>query len=382
MYPRSILQLIHLWLNSKEILIIYGARQVGKTTLLKMLFENFKDSVILNCELPNVTEILESNDLSAIRALFSGKRIIAFDEAQTLSNIGKLLKLIYDEMPEFKIIATGSSSFELSNQLGEPLTGRNVKFRLFPLSLREIKDRNGWLWILNNINNLLVYGTYPGIIDLDFNKKQQKLLELSGDYLFKDLLVFEQVKSPVLLRKLLKALALQVGGQVSVNELANLTGTSRLNIEKYLDILEKSFIIFNLGSFSSNLRNEIKSSRKYYFYDNGILNALTGNFNFLQNRNDAGVLWENFCMCEIVKKNSNNNRFANIYFWRTYDGAEIDLVEEVNNEIRAFEFKWKQKRSIRLPQSFAEKYGVNNLKVITPQNLHDLDESLIEENKG
>jgi hypothetical protein len=372
MYPRILLNSIKNRLDKREILILYGARQVGKTTLLKMLAEEPSEWLILNCELPVVSNVLESKNLSSFKALFGMCRYIGLDEAQKIMDIGSILKLIYDELPEFKIIATGSSSFDLANRIVEPLTGRNVKYSLFPLSLKEIQEKNSWLWNLSNLNQFLIFGTYPGIIDLPANDRQIMLSELSGDYLFKDILVYDQVKHPAVIRKLLKAIALQVGSQVSVNELSNLLGISRQTVEKYLDLLEKSFVIFSLESFSSNLRNEMKKSRKYYFHDNGIMNALTGNFTPVENRKDIGLLWENFCMSERVKINGYSMQKSNMYFWRTYDGAEIDLVEEKGGKLIAFEFKWKQKRKISIPAGFAERYNVNEMKIITSENLHDL----------
>jgi hypothetical protein len=243
---------------------------------------------------------------------------------------------------------------------------------LFPLSLKETEEKHNWLWNLSNLNKFLVFGTYPGIIDIEEQYQQIKLSELSGDYLFRDILVYEQVKSPAVIRKLLKALALQVGSQVSVNELSNMLGITRQTVEKYIDLLEKSFVIFSLPSFSSNLRNEIKKSRKYYFYDNGIMNAQTGNFNLVVNRQDTGILWENFCMSERIRQNSYLNMNVNSYFWRTYDGAEIDLIEEVGGKFYAFEFKWKQKGELKIPASYSQRYNPEKFSVITPANLHDL----------
>jgi predicted AAA+ superfamily ATPase len=372
MYPRILLKNIQNWLDKREILILYGARQVGKTTLLKSLLKNSDISLILNCEHPVVANVLESKDISAIKALFGRSRIIGLDEAQKIVDIGSILKIIYDEMPEYKIIATGSSSFDLANKIAEPLTGRNIKFRLFPLSLKETEEKNNWLWNLSNLNRFLVFGTYPGIIDLEEKYQQVKLTELSGDYLFRDILVYEQVKNPAVIRKLLRALALQVGSQVSVNELSNLLGITRQTVEKYIDLLEKSFVIFSLPSFTNNIRNEIKKSRKYYFYDNGIMNALTGNFNPVMNRQDVGILWENFCMSERIRLNSYLNMNVNSYFWRTYDGAEIDLIEEIGGKFYAFEFKWKQKSELKIPASFSQRYNPEQFSVITPANLHDL----------
>ncbi len=370
MYSRKIRKRIEKWLKKPELIIIYGARQTGKTTLLKMLLNNRTDSLLLNCEMPNVATLLESKDISALTALFSGKKIIAFDEAQVIPNIGKLLKLIYDEMPEFKIVATGSSSFDLASRLGEPLTGRNIKFRLFPLSIEEIKEKNGWLWVLNQLNTLLVFGSYPGIIDINTTDKIEKLYTLSSDYLYKDIFAYERIKNPAIIRNLLKALALQVGSQVSTNELSRLLGISRQLVNMYLEILERNFIIFSLESFSTNMRNEIKKSKKYFFYDNGILNATIGSFNLIHQRTDTGKLWENFCISERIKFNQNGNRFTNHYFWRTYDGAEIDLIEETNGALKAYEFKFGKKKNRHIPKSFSSKYGVNNLTLITPENLH------------
>ncbi len=361
-------------MNKPEILIIYGARQVGKTTLLNELIRLHPETVLLNCELLQVAEILERKDLASIRSLFGSYRIICLDEAQKVAEIGSVLKLVYDELPMYKIIATGSSSFELSNKIVEPLTGRNIKFRLFPLSLDEMKKKNGWLWILNELNQMLVFGTYPGIIDLVMPDKQVKLNELSSDYLYQDILVYENIRHPSKLRSLLKALALQVGSQVSVNELAGLVGITRPMVEKYLDLLEKTFVIFRLPSFSKNMRNEIRKSHKFYFYDNGILNALTGNFSMVTSRTDAGLLWENFCISERVKWHSYHQpEKANLYFWRTYDGAEIDLIEEVDGKLKAFEFKWSLRRKAKIPHSFSSTYNVDNLEVVSPNTLHLLN---------
>ena len=372
MYVRELKVPLGKWLNRKEVIILYGARQVGKTTLLHQLFDRNTEAVIFNCELPVVSDVLQSKEIARIKALFENKKIIALDEAQTIVNIGSVLKLIYDELPQYKIIATGSSSFDLANKIVEPLTGRNVKFRLFPLSITELKEKNGWLWVLNYLNSLLVYGSYPGIIDFDDADKKTKLSELTADYLFRDILVYERVKNPLIIRKLLKAIALQLGSQVSTNELSNLLGISRQLVEKYIDLLEKSFVIFSLPSYSTNLRNEIKKSKKYYFYDLGIRNALIGDFTPVENRSDKGALWENFCISERLKILAINKPNASIYFWRTYDGAEIDLVEENDKNLEVFEFKWKIKRKPGLPESFARKYNVGSLKVISPNNLHEL----------
>jgi len=372
MYTRELSKKIKKQLSKREIIIVYGARQVGKTTLLKELLSANSEAMILNCEMPAVADVLESKNLSLVKALFENKIIIALDEAQKINNIGSILKLIYDELPQYKIIATGSSSFELSNKIIEPLTGRNIKFKLLPLSLTEIKEKNEWLWILNNLSNLLVFGMYPGIIDLLVSDKRTKLSELASDYLFQDILAYQNIKNPLIIRKLLKALALQIGSQVSVNELSNMLGVSRPKIENYLDLLEKNFVIFSLSTFSTNLRNEIKKSKKYYFYDTGIRNAIINNFNPIINRTDFGGLWENFCINERIKFNNIRTTKPNIYFWRTFDGAEIDLIEECDGNILAFEFKWQVKRQPKLPKSFSQKYGAKELRIISPSNLHEI----------
>ncbi|MFZ4562310.1 MAG: ATP-binding protein [Bacteroidales bacterium] len=376
MYLRALTSEILHWINQPEILILYGARQVGKTTLLKEMIKTREDSILLNCELPMVAGILENRDLKAIQSLFGQFRIICLDEAQRVQNIGSILKLIYDELPVYKIIATGSSSFELADRITEPLTGRNIKFRLYPLSLSEIEKNLGWLEVLNKLNELLIYGSYPGIIDLNNPDRIAKLAELSSDYLYRDILIYENVKHPTVIRNLLKALALQVGNQVSVSELSGMLGITRPTVEKYLDLLEKSFVIFRLPSYSRNLRNEIRKSQKIYFYDNGILNAITGNFSMIQNRSDAGFLWENFCMTERMKVNSLKSAGStNMYFWRTYDGAEIDLIEETGGMLQAFEFKWNIRRKPMLPASFSKKYKVTSMSVVSPETLYLIKEN-------
>lgn len=374
MYPRHIINLIERQLNNPEIIILFGARRTGKSTLLFMLKEKYPEMEIFSCDNPVVYDILQTKNIENIKNLFHTGKIIAFDEAQTVPDIGLILKLLYDSRKtDIKFIATGSSSFDLSNKTGEPLTGRNISFNVYPLSISEIKEKNGWLTVMEKLNDYIVYGTYPGLIDLNSKEKTKRLLQLSGDYLFKDILKFERLKNPDLLRRLLKALALQTGSQVSVQELSQLLTVSAVTVERYLDLLEKSFIIFKLSAFSSNLRNELKKSRKYYFFDNGIRNALINNFSPPYNRPDAGALWENFCIVEYMKKVEYQQRFSNLYFWRTYDGAEIDLIEERNGIFYTYEFKWgRKKRKTKLPASFANKYQVESFKTITPENIFEL----------
>ena len=371
MYNRELTNSIEIQLKRPEIILLFGARRTGKSTLLKLLADKFGKMKILNCESPDVYDALNEINIPKIKALFDDNKIIAFDEAQTIPEIGKILKLLFDENENnIQFIATGSSSFELSNKTGEPLTGRNISFNLFPLSIKEISTKKGWQFFVENLNEFLVFGSYPGVVDLSAKEKRLKLLSLTSDYLFKDIFKFEQLKNPEILRKLLKAIALQVGNLVSFQELASLLGVSKQTIARYLDLLEKSFIIFRLGSFSGNLRNELRKRHKYYFYDTGIRNAVLNNFAGMNERADAGAIWENYCVVEIIKANNYKQLFSNFYFWRTYDGAEIDLVEEIDGSITAYEFKWNPGRKAKLPASFADKYNVAAFHVISPGSIY------------
>lgn len=371
MIIRDLTEKISKWMGSNEVLIIYGPRQVGKTTFLNQFLKDNPDAIILNCELNNVKQTLASKDLNQIRFLFGNKKIIALDEAQTVPEIGKVLKLIYDELKDqYKLIVTGSASFELSDRINEPLTGRNMKFLILPVSLNELNNFKNPLWIKDNLQSLLIFGAYPEIIMMEHPFKIPKLLELSGDYLYKDILIYENIRNSAVLHRLLQCIALQLGSQVSYNELAQQIRIAPQTVEKYLDLLEKNFVIFSLGAYSTNLRNEIKKSRKYYFYDLGIRNSLINNFNPLNERTDAGALWENFCINEILKKNELSDQPSNYYFWRTYDGAEIDIIEEKNGVLTPYECKWSSKRKSQLSKIFKETYQINDLSVINPENFY------------
>ncbi len=374
MFIRDLSKIVENELQEKEVLIIYGARQVGKTTLVKTVLKE-KNGILLNCEKPEVMEILSERNVARIKRLFGDSKIIALDEAQKVPAIGEVLKLIYDEENfNCKLIATGSSSFELSGKITEPLTGRNRKLKLLPVSLNEIRNKDGWLWIEENIDDLLIYGQYPAVLMAPENRKEILLEELTADYLYQDILILERFKNPLLLNKLLKAIAFQVGSQVSINELSGLLGIAAQTVEKYLDLLEKSFVIYQLGTYSSNLRNELKKSRKYYFYDLGIRNAVINNFAPLDLRQDVGQLWENFCINERMKFHNANQKKVNYYFWRTYDGAEIDLIEESGRKLSLFEFKWRIKSKVKIPASFTAKYGEDRLSVVSKESMYLLAE--------
>jgi len=373
-FKRNIEAQLNKWIKSKEVIMIYGARQVGKTTFIKNYLKRLNNTILFNCELPEVSEILSSLNVIRIKQLFGKNKIVALDEAQSISNIGIILKLIYDEMGEYKIIATGSSSFDLSSHVAEALTGRNIKFEMFPLSMDEIQRSKGNIQLLELENETLIYGSYPEIVDISFDRKQTKIMNLSSDYLFRDVLIHERIKSPDLVRTLLRALALQIGSQVSHNELANILKVSRQTVIKYIELLEKSFIIFKLTSFSSNIRSEIKRSSKYYFYDIGIRNAIINNFAPISLRNDIGAIWENYCISERIKYLRNNDINKELYFWRSYDGAEIDLIEIKDQQIDTFEFKWRIKRKVSIPKSFNEKYSPKTYKIITRENYFQLND--------
>ena len=357
-------------LKKKNAIIIYGARQVGKTTLVRQILEKFSDSAkYVNCELTYNKEALEIHDDKALKTFIGQEKIIILDEAQKIKNIGLTLKIIIDTFPAHQIIATGSSSFDLANKINEPLTGRNIKFMLYPFSLQELAGK----YDFNSpviLENILRYGTYPEAIDRLYNVSEAaaraKLDEISGSYLYKDIFELENLKRPDIILKLLKALALQVGNEVSTHELANLLNVNVNTVDRYLYLLKESFVIFSLPSFSRNLRNELGKKYKIYFYDLGIRNSLIQNFNTLDSRSDIGALWENFCIVERMKYNQANHRFVNSYFWRTYDRKEIDYIEEHSGQLDGYEFKWgKEGRKYRPPRAFVYNTKTLQLKELT-----------------
>ncbi len=367
---------IKYWLGQNKVIILYGARQVGKSTILDSLGKSITGFVILNCENTSVAEILSSQNLSRIKLLFGDNTVIALDEAQKIENIGSVLKLIHDSSDfTCSLIATGSSSFELSNKVTEPLTGRNVKIKVYPYAIEEIITNKSGLWLIENIDDLLVYGMYPEVLNIAKDKRALFLENIAGDYLYQDILQHERLKNSRDLQKLLRALALQLGSQVSYNELGKLLGLSSKTVERYIDLLQKNFILIQLDSLSRNLRNELKKSKKIYFVDLGLRNALISNFNAISFRTDVGALWENFCVLERLKANSINERVRNLYFWRTYDQAEIDLIEEYDGALDVYEFKYSpKKKKVKIADSFTNAYNVRAIKVITKDNFEDLAE--------
>lgn len=353
-----------------NVIIIYGARQVGKTTLVKQIIKNSKKkSKYLNCEILSVRDQLKDPEPEKLKFFLGDAKLIVLDEVQKIENIGLILKILIDTYPDLQIIATGSSSFDLANKVNEPLTGRALEFKLYPLSIQELKESKDLFDVESKIEKLLTLGSYPEVFLLDKEDAIQKIDQISSSYLFKDVLSFEGLKKPTVLIKLLKMLALQIGSEVNYNELSNSLDIDRKTVEKYIDILEKCFIIFKLNAFSRNLRKEVSKSFKIYFYDLGIRNSLIQNYNPLEIRNDAGALWENFCIVERIKRNSYNNIFANYYFWRTYTQKEIDFIEEREGGLFAFEIKWK-KNIKSVPKEFLEKYENSEFEIINRDNYY------------
>lgn len=355
--PRLIEKRVKDRLFKGKIIVIYGARQVGKTTLVKNIIKDFgEDARYVNCEHLPAQNALTEVDPEKIRNFLGEHKIIVLDEAQSIVNIGKILKVMVDTYPEAQIIATGSSSFDLAQKISEPLTGRIFTFMLYPISLKEIRQKNDLLEIESKIESLLRFGSYPEVIGLTDDLAREKINEIASNYLYKDILSFEGLKKSSVIKNLLKLLALQVGQEVSYNELAVNLGVSRITVQKYIDILEQSFVVFRLEAFSRNLRKEISKSVKIYFCDLGIRNSLIENYNRPELRSDAGALWENFCILERRKNNAYLPRYANTYFWRTYDQKEVDYIEEGDGKITGYEFKLSDKKTFKPPKEFMEKY--------------------------
>ena len=357
-------------LHKNKAIILLGARQTGKTTLLNRLFKTSDNILWLNGDDADVQSLFANATSTSLRAIVGNYATMVIDEAQRIENIGLKMKLITDQISHIQLVATGSSAFELSNHINEPLTGRKWEFQLFPLSFAEMVAHHGLLEEKRLLRHRLLYGYYPDIVVNEGN--EQRILRLLSDsYLYKDILQWEGIQKPDKLQILLKALAFQIGSQVSYNELSKICGLDPKTVEKYVLLLEKAFVIFRLGSFARNLRNELKFSRKIYFYDNGIRNALISNFTQIDMRDDKGALWENFLVSERIKKLHYDEIWANSYFWRTKDQQEIDYIEEKDGAISAFEFKWNAKKQSKINATFASTYNVENKSVITPENVED-----------
>ena len=354
-------------LFKKKAIIVVGARQTGKTTLIKELLKDHDDVIWLNGDENDTVALFDSASSARFKTIFAGKKVIVVDEAQRIRDIGLKLKLITDQIPDIQLIATGSSAFELSNKVNEPLTGRKWEYQLFPFSFSEMTKHSGVLEERSMLNHRLIYGYYPDIINNPGDEKEI-LKQLSDSYLYKDVLMWGGLKKPEKLLKLLQALALQVGSEISYNSLASLLELDNETVYKYIQLLEKSYIIFRLPALSRNLPKELKRGRKIYFYDNGIRNSLIANFNLPELRNDIGALWENFVVSERQKYLQYEEVWTNRYFWRTTDQQEIDYVEERDGKFFAYEIKWNTKKKPRLSKTFSRAYPDNEYTIINPDN--------------
>lgn len=371
MIARTLAPKIMSKVGGNKAIIIVGARQVGKSTLLKMMLGERKNVMWLNGDDLDIQELFRNITSTRLQAVIGNNRIVIIDEAQRIPEIGLRMKLITDQMSDVQVIATGSSSFELSGKINESLTGRKREYQMFPLTFHEMVDNSSFIEEIRMVPHRMIYGYYPEVVS-NPGDENEILKELSNSYLYKDILSLDNISKPDKIVRLLKALALQIGSQVSYNEIGGLIGLDTKTVEKYIDILEKSFIVFRLSSFSRNLRNELKSSRKIYFWDMGIRNAVISNLSQVENRQDAGALWENFVIAERMKSLAYRDSFASSYFWRTRQQKEIDYIEEEDGHIRAFEIKWNPKKSnARCPEAFLTAYPDAEYKVISPENIEE-----------
>jgi hypothetical protein len=355
-------------LQKGKVLVIHGPRQVGKTSFIKHMLSKDQNTFIGDGNDIVIRDLLNSGNLTQIQNNLGAYNIVFIDEGQMVENIGLALKLLADHEPELKIVTCGSSSFDLSGKLGEPLTGRQKVFHLYPVSVTELLETNGQMWVVQQLENLLVYGSYPEVLTIKNNAdKSQHLINIRNSYLLKDILQLENIRNASKLFDLLRLLAFQIGNEVSLNELSNQLGMAKQTIERYIDLLEKVYVIKKLEGFSRNLRKEITKTHRYYFWDNGIRNAVINNFNPLNLRNDQGMLWENFMFTERMKTQEYLKIHANNFFWRTYDQKEIDLVEERNGKLFGYEFKWGKKVK-KPPKLWIETYQNAEFMVINKEN--------------
>lgn len=360
------------YLKPNKVLVIYGPRQVGKTTLVKRFLDsgNFK-YIYGNGGDIVIKEVFEGLNLAKIIEYAKGYELVVIDEAQKISHIGEALKLMVDSADNIKVLVTGSSSFELAGQIGEPLTGRKTTLTLFPVALLELAEQKNKFEIRQNLDQYLIYGNYPEVLTQESNKAKEEVLnEIINSYLLMDIMQLDRVKGSKTLLDLLRLLAFQVGSEVSLTEIGNQLGMDKKTVARYLDLFEKSFVIFNLRGYSRNLRDEIKEKSKYYFYDNGVRNAIISNFNQIVFRNDIGPLWENFLFMERMKKRHYTKTSANIFFWRTWGGQEIDLLEEREGSLFAYEFKYKESK-VKTPKKFLEAYPQSSFQIVNQDNFLD-----------
>ncbi len=371
MINRILIGQLNEYIGKGKAIILIGARQVGKTTVLKDLFGTKENVMWLNADEPDVRNLFDNVTSTRLRAIFRDNNIVVIDEAQRISDVGVKLKLITDQMPDIQLVATGSSSFELANRTNEPLTGRKWEFQMFPLTFSELVSQNGLLEEKRMLPHRLVFGYYPEVVSkLELEEKILKML--ADSYLYKDIFTIESIHRPDKIVKLLQALAYQIGSEVSYNELAQLCALDSKTVEKYISLLEQAYIIFRLPTYSKNLRNELKNSRKIFFWDCGIRNAVIGNFLPIENRTDAGALFENFVISERIKLNRYSQKSVTHWFWRTTARQEVDFLEISAERMSAFEFKWNPKKgNTTAPLSFRNAYPDVDFMTITRDNVED-----------
>ncbi|MDD2274582.1 MAG: ATP-binding protein [Candidatus Pacebacteria bacterium] len=367
---RTIQEKIEDKLFKGKVIILYGPRQVGKTTIVKEIQnKNISNSIYFNCDEPDIREKFENKTSTFLKELIGNKKIVIIDEAQRVKDIGITLKLIIDNFKDIQVIATGSSSFDLANKTAESLTGRKYEFYLYPLSIEELNPEKNKLEIDRTLENRIIYGSYPEVI-INSSEAEENIKLIAKSYLYKDILQYQNIKNPDILEKLLQSLALQVGNEVSYNEISNFLDIDKKTVASYIEILKKAFVIFELKPFSRNLRNELRKLRKIYFFDTGARNALINNFNSLDRRNDAGQLWENFIISERIKINNNHGNDYNIYFWRTHNKKEIDYIEEKNGKLYGYEIKLGSGKSSGA-KLFLDTYVNSEFKIIKKDNYNE-----------
>lgn len=367
---RSVAHLITQNLKPNKVVVLLGARRTGKSVLVKKIISSFPEkSLFLDGDDFTTLNLFQPRTIENFRSLLGSVKLLVIDEAQQIPEIGKALKLIVDHIPEIKVLITGSSAFDITNKIGEPLTGRKTTFYLFPFSQAEYNTRETAVETAGRLNERLIFGNYPELFFLpDRNEKTRYLKELVSSYLLKDILTLEGIRNADKILQLLKLVAFQIGKEVSLHELGRQLGLHKNTVEKYLDLLSKTFVIYGVNAFSRNLRNEITKSKRWFFYDNGIRNAIIENVNDLSSRNDIGELWENYIFSERIKHQNNTQMFVSNYFWRTYQQQEIDWIEEQGEKLFAYEMKWNPNRKVSSPSAWKTGYPEATFEVITPKN--------------
>ena len=370
MIQRTLQNVLTQYIGKGKAILLIGARQVGKSTLFHMMTQSMAEDNILwlNCDLQSVRDMLYNPSLAGLQLLINNKSVVVIDEAQRVENIGLTLKVIVDNFPNIQLLVTGSSALDLHSKINEPLTGRKIEYHLFPISTGELYAAKGLITTSEMLETRLIYGSYPDVL-FGSLPPEKALTELTESYLYKDILDLEGMRKPAVLQKLLVALALQIGSEVSYHELSKTVEVDSKTVEKYIDILEKCYIVFRLNSFSRNIRTELTKGKKIYFYDLGVRNAVLQAFAPLELRQDKGALWENFFIAERMKYNHYSDRLVKSYFWRTTEKQEIDYIEESNGELHLFEMKWNEKKqSTKIPNQFIEQYHPQKTDVITTAN--------------